>query len=117
MSSLLLLGCPMTQVPKDPKITASPTGSTSTFSGRGLLAVVSLWRVVRVVESAFELSDEAIEAQIEWVVCQFEVLREENKRLLETIAEKDKVIEKLQEELDQSRHACEKFFTKFIDKV
>ncbi|KAK9289268.1 hypothetical protein L1049_017744 [Liquidambar formosana] len=85
--------------------------------GGGLLAVVSLWRVVRVVESAFELSDEAIEAQIEWIVCQFEVLREENKRLLETIAEKDKVIEKLQEELDQSRHDCEKFFTKFIDKV
>ncbi|KAK9932829.1 hypothetical protein M0R45_020051 [Rubus argutus] len=69
--------------------------------GGGLLVVVSLWRVVRVVESAFELSDEAIEAQIEGVVCQFEMLREENRRLLETIAEKDKIIQKLQEGSDQ----------------
>ncbi|XP_021804559.1 voltage-gated hydrogen channel 1 [Prunus avium] len=69
--------------------------------GGGLLVVVSLWRVVRVVESAFELSDEAIEAQIQSVVCQFEMLREENKRLVETISEQDKIIEKLQEDLDQ----------------
>ncbi|KAM1142749.1 hypothetical protein EV1_031419 [Malus domestica] len=69
--------------------------------GGGLLVVVSLWRVVRVVESAFELSDEAIEAQIASVVCQFEVLREENRRLAETIAEKDMIIQKLQEELEQ----------------
>ncbi|GMY32157.1 voltage-gated hydrogen channel 1 [Fagus crenata] len=74
--------------------------------GGGLLVVVSLWRVVRVVESAFELSDEAIEAQIEAIVSQFEALREENRRLLETIAEKDKMIEKLKEEVDQCRHAC-----------
>uniref|UniRef100_A0A2N9GXF9 CCHC-type domain-containing protein n=1 Tax=Fagus sylvatica TaxID=28930 RepID=A0A2N9GXF9_FAGSY len=60
----------------------------------------------RVVESAFELSDEAIEAQIEAIVSQFEALREENRRLLETIAEKDKMIEKLKEEVDQCRHAC-----------
>ncbi|PRQ38166.1 hypothetical protein RchiOBHm_Chr4g0410771 [Rosa chinensis] len=67
----------------------------------GLLVVVSLWRVIRVVESAFELSDEAIEAQIEGLVCQFEMLREENRRLLETIAEKDQIIQKLQEDSDQ----------------
>ncbi|KAJ9170625.1 hypothetical protein P3X46_018719 [Hevea brasiliensis] len=64
--------------------------------GGGLLVVVSLWRVIRVVESAFELSDEAIEAQIDGIVCQFELLREENTRLLQTIAEKDMVINKLQ---------------------
>jgi hypothetical protein len=70
--------------------------------GGGLLAVVSFWRVVRVVESAFELSDEAIGAQIEGIVCQFEALREENRMLLESIGEKDKIIEMLQEEvLDQ----------------
>ncbi|XP_050374615.1 uncharacterized protein LOC126792181 [Argentina anserina] len=69
--------------------------------GGGLLVVVSLWRVVRVVESAFELSDEAIEAQIEGVVCQFEILREENRKLLEVIAEKDKIIQELQEESNQ----------------
>lgn len=81
--------------------------------GGGLLVVVCLWRVVRVVESAYELSDEAIEAQIEGIVCQFEALREENRRLMETIAEKDnmieklqKIIEKLQEELNQCRHTC-----------
>ncbi|KAA8527866.1 hypothetical protein F0562_035265 [Nyssa sinensis] len=72
--------------------------------GGGLLVVVSLWRIVRVVESAFELSDETIEALIEGIVCQFEELREENRRLLETIAEKDEIIEKLKQELDQSRH-------------
>ncbi|VVA36232.1 PREDICTED: voltage-gated hydrogen channel [Prunus dulcis] len=55
----------------------------------------------RVVESAFELSDEAIEAQIQSVVCQFEMLKEENRRLAETISEQDKIIEKLQEDLDQ----------------
>ncbi|XP_055812034.1 uncharacterized protein LOC129881947 [Solanum dulcamara] len=70
-------------------------------NGGGLLVVVSLWRVVRVVESAFELSDEAIEAQIEEIVCQFEELKEENRRLMDSVVEKDKEIEKLQEELDQ----------------
>lgn len=69
--------------------------------GGGLLVVVSLWRVVRVVESAFELSDEAIEAQIKVIVSQFEAVREENRRLSETIAEKDKMIEKLREEVGQ----------------
>lgn len=69
--------------------------------GGGLLVVVSLWRVIRVVESVFELSDEAIEAQIEGIVCQFEVLRNENVRLLEIIHEKDEIIEKLKEELDK----------------
>lgn len=60
--------------------------------GGGLLVVVSLWRVVRVIESAFELSDEAIEAQIEDIVCQFELLRQENVRLLEQVGEKDVII-------------------------
>ncbi|KAF3457094.1 hypothetical protein FNV43_RR01751 [Rhamnella rubrinervis] len=72
----------------------------------GFLVVVSLWRVVRVIESAFELSDEAIEAQIEGIVCQFEALNEENKRLLATIAEKDVVISQLWEDLDRCRQAC-----------
>ncbi|CAK8540939.1 unnamed protein product [Lathyrus sativus] len=67
--------------------------------GGGLLVVVSLWRVIRVVESVFELSDEAIEAQIEGIVCQFELLKNENIRLLEIIHEKDEIIEKLKEEL------------------
>ncbi|XP_015087288.1 voltage-gated hydrogen channel 1 [Solanum pennellii] len=70
-------------------------------NGGGLLVVVSLWRVVRVVESAFELSDEAMEAQIEEIVCQFEELKEENKRLMDSVVEKDKQIELLQQELDQ----------------
>ncbi|RVW24261.1 hypothetical protein CK203_047112 [Vitis vinifera] len=74
--------------------------------GGGLLVVVSLWRVVRVVESVFELSDEAIEAQIEAVLREFEALRGENRRLLEVIGEKDKLIEKLQEELDHCKQAC-----------
>lgn len=51
----------------------------------GLLVVVSLWRVVRVVESAFELSDETIQGKIERVVSQFEGLKEENKRLEEKV--------------------------------
>ncbi|PON95583.1 voltage-gated hydrogen channel-like protein [Trema orientale] len=73
--------------------------------GGGLLVVVSLWRVVRVVESAFELSDDAIEAQIEGIVGQFEALREENRRLMEVVDEKDKIIEKLLEDLDRCRVA------------
>ncbi|XP_057758128.1 uncharacterized protein LOC130977125 [Arachis stenosperma] len=52
--------------------------------GGGLLIVVSVWRVIRVVESMYELSDETIEG----IVCQFEALKEENMRLLETIQEK-----------------------------
>lgn len=79
--------------------------------GGGLLVVVSLWRVVRVVESAFELSDEAIEALVAGIVCQFEALREENRRLLEAIAERDKTIQKLRDELDQCRHACINVFS------
>ncbi|OIT19884.1 PREDICTED: voltage-gated hydrogen channel 1 [Nicotiana attenuata] len=72
--------------------------------GGGLLVVVSLWRVVRVVESAFELSDEAIEAQIEEIVCQFEELKEENRRLMDCVVEKNKEIEKLDEELNQYKN-------------
>ncbi|GAB4844025.1 hypothetical protein Ancab_013989 [Ancistrocladus abbreviatus] len=68
--------------------------------GGGLLVAVSLWRVVRVVEGALELSDEAIEAQVEEIMCQFEALREENRRLLRIISEKDEIIEKLSEEID-----------------
>ncbi|CAL0318802.1 unnamed protein product [Lupinus luteus] len=72
--------------------------------GGGLLVIVSLWRVIRVVESAFELSDEAIEDQIEGIVYQFEALKEENVRLLEKLHEKDKIIEELKEDLDKFRH-------------
>lgn len=72
--------------------------------GGGLLVIVSLWRVIRVVESVYELSDEAIEAQIEGIVCQFEALKEENMRLLEAIQEKEKITEKLKEDLDKCRH-------------
>ncbi|TKY64948.1 Voltage-gated hydrogen channel 1 [Spatholobus suberectus] len=71
--------------------------------GGGLLVVVSLWRVIRVVESVFELSDEAIEAQIAGIICQFEALKEENMRLLGIIYEKDKTIEMLKEDLDKCR--------------
>lgn len=71
--------------------------------GGGLLVLVSLWRVIRVVESVFELSDEAIEAQIAGIVCQFETFKEENIRLLEIIHEKDNTIEMLKEELDKCR--------------
>ncbi|KAK6930564.1 hypothetical protein RJ641_004658 [Dillenia turbinata] len=56
-------------------------------------------RVVRLVKGAFELSDEAIEVQIVGIVCRFELLHEENARLMETIVEKDHIIEELQKEL------------------
>lgn len=69
--------------------------------GGGLVIVVSLWRVVRVVESAFELSDETIEAQIEGILCEFQALKDENGRLLQIIHDKDEVIHHLREELDQ----------------
>ncbi|XP_047174140.1 voltage-gated hydrogen channel 1 [Vigna umbellata] len=71
--------------------------------GGGFLVVVSLWRFIRVVESVFELSDEAIEAQIAGIISQFEALREENIRLLEAIYEKEKIIEMLEEDLDNCR--------------
>nr|DAD24216.1 TPA_asm: hypothetical protein HUJ06_025679 [Nelumbo nucifera] len=74
--------------------------------GAGLIVVVSLWRVVKVVESALELSDEAIEAQIEEIVSQFQVLRDENRRLQETISGKDKRIEELEEALERCRDQC-----------
>ncbi|KAK7340817.1 hypothetical protein VNO77_21531 [Canavalia gladiata] len=71
--------------------------------GGGLLVVVSLWRVIRMVESVFELSDETIEVEIASIVCQFEVLKGENMRLLEIISEKDITIQKLKEDLDKCR--------------
>ncbi|MED6170572.1 hypothetical protein PIB30_032251 [Stylosanthes scabra] len=64
----------------------------------------SFFRHFGVVESVYELSDESIEAQIEGIVFQFEALKEENMRLLETIQEKSKAIEKLKEDLDKSKH-------------
>ncbi|KAI3791196.1 hypothetical protein L2E82_04866 [Cichorium intybus] len=69
--------------------------------GVGLIVVVSLWRVLRVVESVFELSDAAIEVQIAGILCEFELLKEENEKLNRVICEKDKIIEELQEELDK----------------
>ncbi|KAI3688387.1 hypothetical protein L1987_82099 [Smallanthus sonchifolius] len=60
----------------------------------GLIVMVSLWRVLRVVESVFELSDEAIEVQITSILCQFELLQEENEKL-------NRIIEELQEQLDE----------------
>lgn len=68
--------------------------------GGGLLLVVSLWRVLRILESAFELSDEAIEAQIQSVVCQLVALQDQNAELRRIIAEKDERIQQLQQELD-----------------
>lgn len=82
--------------------------------GGGLVVVVSLWRVVRVVESAFELSDEAIEAQIEGVLTQFEALKEENRTLLSTIADKDRLIEKLEEELNQCKILVARYSLKVL---
>ncbi|KAH7670546.1 Voltage-dependent channel domain-containing protein [Dioscorea alata] len=69
--------------------------------GAGLVVVVSLWRVVRVVESAFELSNEAIEAQIESIEVQFEELREENRKLDRALHEKDAIILELEMELNE----------------
>ncbi|CAA7020770.1 unnamed protein product [Microthlaspi erraticum] len=69
--------------------------------GAGFIVVVSLWRVLRVVETAFELSDEAIEVQIDGIMSQFQALSKENRSLLETLAEKDEVIKKLEEDLNR----------------
>lgn len=69
--------------------------------GTGFIVVVSLWRVLRVVETAFELSDEAIEVQIDGIINQFQDLSQENRTLLETLAEKDELIKKLEEEINQ----------------
>ncbi|KAG9145629.1 hypothetical protein Leryth_027036 [Lithospermum erythrorhizon] len=68
----------------------------------GLVVVVSLWRIVRVVEAAFEISDETIEAKIANTVSQFEGLKDENMRLQEMIVEKDSVIEQLWKEIEVS---------------
>ncbi|XP_043692919.1 uncharacterized protein LOC122643358 [Telopea speciosissima] len=78
------------------------------MKGAGLIVVVSLWRVVRVVESAFELSDETIEVQIQKIVCQFEALRDENRCLQISIAEKDQKIMELEEAMNQcsTDHIC-----------
>ncbi|KAL4591178.1 hypothetical protein LXL04_004129 [Taraxacum kok-saghyz] len=69
--------------------------------GVGLIVVVSLWRVLRVVESVFELSDAAIEVQITSILCQFELLKQENEKLRGIVAEKEKIIDELREELDK----------------
>ncbi|KAG2267866.1 hypothetical protein Bca52824_062421 [Brassica carinata] len=78
--------------------------------GTGFIVVVSLWRVVRVVETAFELSDEAIEVQIDGIINQFQALGKENRALLETLAEKDEVIKKLEEELNQFKETGDILF-------
>lgn len=48
--------------------------------GGGVIMVASLWRLVRVVESAFELSDDAIEVKIEEIVWELERMKEEVRR-------------------------------------
>ncbi|KAL1222835.1 hypothetical protein V5N11_022142 [Cardamine amara subsp. amara] len=69
--------------------------------GTGFIVMVSLWRVLRVVETAFELSDEAIEVQIDGIMSQFQALSKENRTFLKTLAEKDEVIKMLDEELNR----------------
>ncbi|XP_030536506.1 uncharacterized protein LOC115745210 [Rhodamnia argentea] len=74
--------------------------------GGGLIAVVSLWRILRVVEGAFELSDEAIEAQVELILNEFESLRQENQRLREAADQMNERIEQLEDDIAQCVHAC-----------
>ncbi|CAK9313756.1 unnamed protein product [Citrullus colocynthis] len=62
--------------------------------GGGVIMVASLWRLVRVVESAFELSDDAIEVKIEEIVWELERMKEEIRR------EKDNDRDALREELN-----------------
>ncbi|XP_008464327.2 uncharacterized protein LOC103502240 [Cucumis melo] len=59
--------------------------------GGGLIMVASLWRLVRVVESAFEISDDVIEVKIEGIVWELERMKEEIRRE----KEKDKITEML----------------------
>ncbi|KAI4344855.1 hypothetical protein L6164_012042 [Bauhinia variegata] len=66
-----------------------------------LVIVVCLWRVIRVVESASGLKNRDVKVQLEGIISQYEALKEENKRLLETIEERNKKIEKLKEEFSQ----------------
>ncbi|MCL7044623.1 hypothetical protein MKW94_011555 [Papaver nudicaule] len=47
----------------------------------GLLLLVSLWRIVRVVESVFELSNQAMEAKIVAIQRQFQALQDRNQLL------------------------------------
>lgn len=71
--------------------------------GAGLLVVVSLWRIVRVLEGAFELSNEAIEAQIEGVIMEFELLRAENQQLEGAVAEEGERIKQLEAQIARIR--------------
>lgn len=73
--------------------------------GSGLIVVVSLWRILRVVEGAFELSDEAIEAQVESILNEFESLRQENRRLREVVDQMNERIEQLEDDLAQCGRA------------
>uniref|UniRef100_A0A7N0TJD3 Voltage-gated hydrogen channel 1 n=1 Tax=Kalanchoe fedtschenkoi TaxID=63787 RepID=A0A7N0TJD3_KALFE len=75
-------------------------------SGGGLIVVVSLWRVVRIVEGAFELSDEAIERKIEVILSQLEVVKEENMALKNEMKEKERAISELQQELSKYQQAA-----------
>lgn len=59
--------------------------------GGGVIMVASLWRLVRVVESAFEISDDVIEVKIEGIVWELERMKEEIRRE----KEKDKITEML----------------------
>lgn len=74
--------------------------------GGGLIVVVSLWRILRVVEGAFELSDDAIEAQVESILNEFESLRQENQRLREVADQMNERIEQLEDDLAQCVRAC-----------
>ncbi|XP_056173821.1 uncharacterized protein LOC130139893 [Syzygium oleosum] len=74
--------------------------------GGGLIVVVSLWRILRVVEGAFELSDDAIEAQVESILNEFKSLRLENQRLREVVDQMNERIEQLEDDLAQCVRAC-----------
>eukprot|EP01018_Ginkgo_biloba_P022726 Gb_08704 [translate_table: standard] len=63
----------------------------------GLLVILTLWRIVRVAHGIFEVTDEAMEAELHKIESQFEALELENKKMQELLKEKDHRIAELEQ--------------------
>lgn len=71
--------------------------------GSGMIVVVSLWRVIRVVESSFELGDGEIEGMIQGISGEIQGVKEVNEDLGRDLEEKERLIQGLQDELELVR--------------
>eukprot|EP01018_Ginkgo_biloba_P022727 Gb_08709 [translate_table: standard] len=69
----------------------------------GLLVILTLWRIVRVAQGIFEVTDEAMEQEIHKLEGQSKALEAENRQMQSLLNEKDRKIAQLEQPQNKSK--------------